>query len=648
MANSKVYDKSIVDDKKICGICRQSKELSAFWKEGHKRIDSGTQIECRRWFCAECGTKMKSGLISKEEVALKKSEFRIWLEKKDISKKTDEIDKSTMISALMELSRHDIQRLHAISKNEFVKKTNASSIISKFDFNELKELAEQQLYSLGLHRPINMTLGKGRYLVVGDSHGKHTPRIMFKLLRNLNKHLKFDKIIHIGHILDDDNIISYCWKDFDNLVVIAKTEEAMGIENAINNEGYDFAVVRQTVNFGKLQVANQDMIGDYVRPGIESMDNRIYNTSTILNSHKHEFDTRCAYNRKLCYATPGCLCKKHIVKTIRQIDFTSGYQVKIAYPSSFIKYRRMNQLLELWEQGMAIVEVDEKGDYTIVMCRIKPIGKEYATSYFDKIYCGNTVHEPDNKIFFNSDLHIPQHSTHFLEVQDKLIKDYKPDIYVNLGDIYSGESLNHHKMQKGEVIFSKYLDEISHINWILSKMSTWARKKYLLLGNHERFVEDFTKRFPQLKDMLMLPLLASIENCDYDVKFFKDVLNIGNLKCIHGDFKMYGQKGGNFLIKIANTFTSPVIVGHLHYTGIRAGCYMIGLSGDYNQQYNEVNATNWLMGVGICNQYKGESFLNTIPMINNKIRLNNKTYSPSETDFWKMPEAKIEMKFLYK
>jgi predicted phosphodiesterase len=78
------------------------------------------------------------------------------------------------------------------------------------------------LVKSGAKNPLNMTLTNGRYLVVSDSHGKHTSRGMFRLLNNLNNNLKFDAVIHIGHILDDDNDISYLWKDFSNFIVVAR------------------------------------------------------------------------------------------------------------------------------------------------------------------------------------------------------------------------------------------------------------------------------------------------------------------------------------------------------------------------------------------------------------------------------------------
>jgi hypothetical protein len=37
------------------------------------------------------------------------------------------------------------------------------------------------------------------------------------------------------------------------------------------------------------------------------------------------------------------------------------------------------------------------------------------------------------------------------------VKEYKPDIYVNLGDLLNNKSLNHHEMQKGYFIQSSFL-----------------------------------------------------------------------------------------------------------------------------------------------------------------------------------------------
>ena len=75
---------------------------------------------------------------------------------------------------------------------------------------------------------------------------------------------------------------------------------------------------------------------------------------------------------------------------------------------------------------------------------------------------------------------------------------------------------------------------------------------------------------------------------------------------------------------------------------------MIGLSGEYDQKYNEINASNWMNGLGLCNQYKGTSFINTIPIINDILIFNGKKYVAKKKDFWKIPKCKMKISFDYK
>ncbi len=81
-------------------------------------------------------------------------------------------------------------------------------------------------------------------------------------------------------------------------------------------------------------------------------------------------------------ASPGCLCEQHVVKTIKQIDFTEGKQVKQAYHETFQKYRRMKHTCKYWEQGMLVVNVDANGDHTVLPYRIQETSKGPTAALF--------------------------------------------------------------------------------------------------------------------------------------------------------------------------------------------------------------------------------------------------------------------------
>ena len=56
-------------------------------------------------------------------------------------------------------------------------------------------------------------------------------------------------------------------------------------------------------------------------------------------------------------------------------------------------------------------------------------------------------------------------------------------------------------------------------NWeyLLSKMLPWARRRVLLLGNHERFPEDFVKQFPQFSELLDFKFINGIQDHSIEI-----------------------------------------------------------------------------------------------------------------------------------
>jgi predicted phosphodiesterase len=567
-------------------------------------------------------------------------------DKRQVAKNEKKNRKEALSIALLELARHDLERLQQIDREEFVKKTNSEEVIDEFGFENIKEISVNSLYKSGHHRPQNLKLPPGKYLIVSDSHGKHTRTKMFELLKNVNDYLNIDNVIHVGHILDDDNDMSYHWGDIDNLIVISKTEESTTLEKIMKREKYDFQVVRDEVAIGDYKVLNQDLIQDYTKSFIGSLDQEIFPDSVVTNGHRHEMDTRTTYQGTVFAMCPGALCEKHIVKTIKQIDFTSGYQVKQARPDGFIKYRRMKHMFEFWQQGLIILECDEDGHTFSYPARIKQIEGEYVTSYFDDIITSEGVFDPEVKIMCNGDNHVPSHDPKVFDIQDQFAKDYAPDIFVNVGDFVNGSALNHHAIDRGHPILDMtLLEEFSQAHYILKQMAKWAPERHILHGNHERFLDDFTAKFPQLSSILNFELLADLEGCGYNVIPLKGVLELDDLKIVHGDIRMYGQKG-NVLEKISRTFGSNTIMGHIHKPSMRFNCYSMGFTGLMDQGYNEVHASSWVHGFSICNQYKGHSFITPLNIMEYKMVFNDKTYTSDDGEFWnKYKSFKVKISY---
>ncbi len=560
-----------------------------------------------------------------------------------------------LASALIELSRFDLVRLDQISKYEFIAKTNSSEFLEKHSFDEIKKVAYNMMNDLGLFHPLEMKYGPGTYIVVGDSHGKHTKRPMFNLIKNVCDNIGVNGVIHVGHILDDDNDVSFCWKQIPNLTVIAGEEELNSIQKNINreqkcyedgkvSEPYNFEIAREGVKLGKLTVLNQNLITDYTKTYIKNLDQQIFNESIVANSHRHELFTRNSYKDVYFVGSPGCICEPHIIKTIKQIDFIDGYQRKLAMPSGFKKYRRAKDMAKFWEQGLFVIHVDSEGDFSIVPCRIKEVDGKITTSYFDLIITEDSVEEPDTKVFLNSDIHCDMHDPDVLNIQDQIVDIYKPDVYYNLGDMQNNGAINHHEMSKGYHIDKSIVEENSTINYILKKTSKWAPKKFFIYGNHERFSKDFWRKYPQLKELIDSFLSNAIDEYGFKLIEHKDVSEIGNATFVHGDMRLYNQTG-TALEKFAKTYKNNVVMGHVHYTSIRFGCYSLGLTGLLDQEYNEPNGSNWVHGFGTCNVYKGETFISNYSIVNYKTHLCGFIVTKDDEHDWDLPNYKFTINY---
>ena len=549
------------------------------------------------------------------------------------------------VDAILSVCRNDFQRLNNIKEKDFLKRVNLDKANLCVSFKELQQAASARLIELGFGNEESIDLGEGRYIIVGDSHGKHTKKDMFALLRRINSTLKPAKIIHIGHILDDDNDISYDWGSFDNLIILAKIEELKFIQDQRNKFKFSYDIVRESVNITDLIIFNQDLISDYVKTPISCLDAEIFDDKVVVNCHRQEFFTRCTNEGTSYSASPGCLCEQHIVKTIKQMDFEDGHTTKQAFHEGFIKYRKMKHTNRYWDQGILVVEVDKQKNHTIIPCIIHKTSEGYTTSYFDTMISSKRVFKPEKKILVIGDMHCDKHDINILDIQEQICKGYKPDATVNLGDTFNYCSLNHHIMDRGGVIIDyKLLDEAAQTHYILKRVATWAKDSYLIYGNHERFERDFIEKFPQFGKYLDFRFICDLDQMGYKLTELKEVLKIGSAKFVHGEMKMFGQPGSK-LEKASRTFGGDVFIGHIHRPAIRFGCYSIGLTGLLDQDYNEPEASNWVHGFGLCNQFKGINWLTTVAIVNNRCVINNKTYKPMNVKSWKMPSYKAKVTY---
>ena len=565
-------------------------DLEMNFSEISKKLNR-TEASCKRkWYKTEWSTFLKANktVVTDLKKGILKDQY---------------VD--NLVRGLISLSRNSIARLGKITKDQFLDNSKLQSSTLPVSFTELKRLAEYELKQIGYSYDSSKTFGKGTYIIFGDTHGKHTRSGMFKLLKNMAKHVDADAIIHLGHVLDDDNVANMYLKDMKKLLVVAKEEEL----RFLANDGTNLDIVRKEVHLGNITVQNQDLVTDYVETYIGSaMKQDYFEESTIVNLHRQEMDCRClSGQRKAVVASPGCFCDNHIVKTVKQQDYTDGRSVKLTYPEGYKLYRRMKHKNKTWQKGLLVVNVDKDGDYTIHPCRIKETSKGYTTAYSNKIITEDKIYEPHKKGFVITDTHAKFHSPEVLDVVEQVCIDYYPDYFVHLGDIATNEVMSHHNHKKyGNRMEEDLFVEAAAVNFLLKKMSGWAKEKYILTGNHERFTEDFYNRWPQFKTILEFGFLSGADTLGYEIIPLKISFTHSNTTFIHGDAIMYFQAGGHKLDKVFRTYGKNTICGHSHYLASRKDCHIIGYTGADDIGYNEVDASKFTHGLALVNSFEDQ------------------------------------------
>lgn len=566
---------------------------------------------------------------------------------------------SRIVDWLVGVVRADPDVLAALDKDTFDTKlekvfSNPDSHFVRSDvtlgFEEIRNLAMEQIDTLGMTYPKFRELGKGRYVIVGDSHGKNTPSGMFRLLNNINKNLKPDYIIHIGDMSDDDDEISYDWKQFPNLIVVGSMPEL----HMFKKQVHQYDVVIKQVRLGNLVVENQYDSGDYVKKSVGRIDPLTVPSTVIVNTHRHEMYSHCAYKNNRVIMSPGCLCRRHTIRTVKQLIFKDGYPTtRQTHPHGYKKYNKQEQDSSRWEQGLIIVEVDENGIAYSNLCRIKQTKLGYTTAYCGTVFGETKTVGAEQRIFFNGDMQCLYQDPQVLDIQEQFCLDYKPDSHVNVGDLLNNQGLAHHlggtsgagffMDGKGVIKYTDTIKEVAASRYLMKRMRTWAPKSYLVMGNHERFATDFAKKMPQLQELMSLKTLLDTDEMDINVTNLGCTLDFGCIRFIHGDVKIWGGAGGSKLDKVSINYGRDTVMGHIHYPAIRSGSYSVPMSGLLNQEYNEVDASQWMQGFGNADIYDGESFITVTSIINGRCLINGKTYYPRDCSSWNVPNHKLRI-----
>ena len=229
------------------------------------------------------------------------------------------------------------------------------------------------------------------------------------------------------------------------------------------------------------------------------------------------------------------------------------------------------------------------------------------------------------------DQHYPLHDKAAVNCVVKAIRKIKPDVFVNLGDVGEWESVSAWKykdkklpplefqlpivnedirlVNKGLDIWDEVLDEVK------------CKKKYLLQGNHDLWLDNFSNKYPYLSNYSFFKA-CKIKERGYKYTEYNLPIQIGKLTFFHGAFATtYHAK------KHLETYGENVMYGHTHdlqrhtktFAGGTISAWSLGCLKDIEKDEDWLGGrlTNWNHAFAIIDWYKNGNFtVNVVEIIN--------------------------------
>src|SRR3990167_8174418 len=186
-------------------------------------------------------------------------------------------------------------------------------------------------------------------------------------------------------------------------------------------------------------------------------------------------------------------------------------------------------------------------------------------------------------------------------------QDFKPDVFIWGGDGLDCGVISHHNHGKpGATEGMKLIEDTSggHAAFIKPVESLIGKGKLVyIIGNHERWLIDFTDKYPALEGLLDVRSLLKLSD-KWEVIPQGQAYNLGKLTFIHGD----QLKGVEHIAKAAVvTYERSVRFGHHHcyqaytkssvldYKNAKTGIAVPCLCGK-TPRYGEGAANRWIQG----------------------------------------------------
>lgn len=237
---------------------------------------------------------------------------------------------------------------------------------------------------------------------------------------------------------------------------------------------------------------------------------------------------------------------------------------------------------------------------------------------------------------FVPDTHAPYHDEKAWKLMLKVLRKWKPDGIVHMGDLADFYKVSSHsKDPKRETTFAQEIDVSRALRRDLDRLE--PKHKKFIEGNHEdRLTRYIADKCPELVEFVSVDGLLQLKENGWELTKYRDYTNVGKLSLTHDT----GQGGKYTAARAAETFQASVAIGHHHamqyfVTGDARGHRKLGVSfgwlgdADAADYMHRVKArTLWTLGFGL-------GYLDTrtravhvapIPIVNHRVVVDGRVY----------------------
>ena len=229
------------------------------------------------------------------------------------------------------------------------------------------------------------------------------------------------------------------------------------------------------------------------------------------------------------------------------------------------------------------------------------------------------------KVAWAADLHCPYQDNKAVELAEKIVEKYSPDVLILGGDWLDAVGVSRFSKQPLDPNTNNFQRELDSFQLVLSGFvgAAGKAKKVFLPGNHEARVGKLLRdRAPALLGLEALQLPNLLKLSEYGISMINSV-SIGGVVFTHGDLVRKGSGMSVMAAMESMSYAYSNVIGHCHRMGMvyksRPGLPPIfgmesgHLSDPKKLDYLNGGFMNWQLGMSVVTFVDGIAIPEAVP-----------------------------------